>query len=384
MEISTLMFALLRYEIKGTELSEDVKNLIDEKKLKELYKLSKRHDLAHLIADALKKNGVFSQTTEAEKRFAQERNLAIFRVEQIQYEFEIICQTLEEEKIPFLPLKGAKMREFYPETWMRTSCDIDILVQQEDLEKAKNCLKRKLSYEMGEQCSHDVSFFAPSGIHLELHFSLVESDSLWKEILIGVWEKRADGKEYQYEMSNEFFYLYHLIHMGIHMRTGGCGVRTLLDFYILNKKMEFDEEKTERLLENAKLLKFENAVRKLADCWFDEKEKDALTCALEEYILLGGVYGTTSNRIAVQQSKKGGKAAYLFSRVFVSYKELSIKYPSLEKNKWLFPFYQIYRWFDLFFHKESRERVEKEIHHTYEIKEETIANTEQLFHKLDL
>lgn len=384
MEISDIMFALLRFEFNKTELCDDIKNSINEETLLALYKLSKRHDLAHLLADALDKNGLLPTNTEIKKKFLQERNLAIFRVEQIQYEIERIFETLEKEKVPFLPLKGAKMRMFYPATWMRTSCDIDILVKLEDLEKAKNCLQKNLAYTVGTQGSHDVSLYSSSGVHLELHFSLVENDSLWKESLSGVWEKRANQREYQYEMSNEMFYLYHIIHMGIHMRTGGCGIKTLLDLFILNKKLDLKRDRLEELLKNAKLLKFETSARKLAECWFDEKEKDELTYALEEYILLGGVYGTSVNRIAVQQTKKGGRLKYLLSRIFVSYNELAIKYPSLKKNKWLFPFYQIYRWLDLLFHKESRERVGKEIHNTYEIEEEMIVNTEQLFDRIEL
>ena len=96
------------------------------------------------------------------------------------------------------------------------------------------------------------------------------------------------------------------------------------------------------------------------------------------------MYGTTQNRVAVQQVKKGGKFRYLLSRVFVSYKELAIKYPSLEKNKWLFPFYQVYRWLDLLFHKESRDYTANTIKRTYETTEETVSRLEELFENIGL
>ena len=123
--VEKVFFALIRFEIKGDELCDEIKNLLTPEMLPALFKLSKRHDLAHLIGDALDKNGLLPDETEAKKRFLQERNMAVFRIEQLQYEFEQICQTLEETKIPFLPLKGSVLRGYYPESWMRTSCDID-------------------------------------------------------------------------------------------------------------------------------------------------------------------------------------------------------------------------------------------------------------------
>ena len=68
---------------------------------------------------------------------------------------------------------------------------------------------------------------------------------------------------------------------------------------------------------------------------------------LEQFILSGGIYGTVENRVAVQQAITGGKFSYIVSRIFLSYDELKLKYPNLEKRKWLFPFYQIKRWFRL-------------------------------------
>ena len=36
-------------------------------------------------------------------------------------ELEEICEILKEENIDFIPLKGAFIRNYYPEPWMRTS-----------------------------------------------------------------------------------------------------------------------------------------------------------------------------------------------------------------------------------------------------------------------
>ena len=57
-KVEKIFFALLRFEIAGVKLSDDVKNLITDDLLPSLFKLSKIHDLAHLIGDALDKNGL--------------------------------------------------------------------------------------------------------------------------------------------------------------------------------------------------------------------------------------------------------------------------------------------------------------------------------------
>ncbi len=133
--VEKVFFALIRFEINGDELCDEIKNLITPDILPALFKLSKRHDLAHLVGDALDKNGLLPDGTEAKKRFLQERNMAVYRYEQIQYEYEQICEVLEKAKIPFIPLKGSVIRQYYPEPWMRTSCDIDILVKENILEE---------------------------------------------------------------------------------------------------------------------------------------------------------------------------------------------------------------------------------------------------------
>ena len=134
--IEKAFFALLCFEINGEELEDELNNLITPEILPALFKLAKRHDLAHLIGDALDKNGLLEEGSEAQKRFLRERNMAVYRYEQIQHEFEQICDVLVKAEIAFIPLKGSVIRPLYPEPWMRTSCDIDILVKEENLSAA--------------------------------------------------------------------------------------------------------------------------------------------------------------------------------------------------------------------------------------------------------
>ena len=324
---------------------------------KALYQLSKKHDLAHLIGDILHKNALLSIESEIKKRFIQERNMAIYRYEQINYELEESCRILEENEIPHIPLKGSVLRRYYPEPWMRTSCDIDILIKKEDLETAIQALKKE-GFQYEETQTHDAQMWAPSGVHFELHFDLIESDVAEKSamVLAQAWErtKPCDGWKYRLEFDDAFFYFYHIAHMAKHFLIGGCGIRPFLDIWILKQYDSFCGEEIAALLRRADLLTFAQHAEKLSKVWFGDASHNAVTKEMEEYIVQAGVYGSLDNRIALKQAKIGGKKKHLLSRIFMPYAQLKTYYPKLEKYPILYPFYQVVRWFRIVFGKHNK------------------------------
>ena len=372
--VEKVFFALIRFEINGDELCEKMKNLITPEMLPALFKLSKRHDLAHLIGDALDKNGLLPEGIEAKKRFLQERNMAVYRYEQIQYEFEQICSVLEKAKNPFIPLKGSVIRKYYPEPWMRTSCDIDILVKEYTLEETVRFLCEQLGYECEEQRTvNELSLFSPCGVHLELHYDLTEGDKYGKDILSHIWDYTTlkEGCQAWYLLNNSSFYFYHIAHMIKHFEHGGCGVRPFLDLWLLKNKVSYNQAEKDELLKRGGFLKFAKASEDLATIWFGEQDMNELSERLQSYVLTGGIYGTLQNRVAMQQSKKGGKIKYIFSRIFISNKELKIKYPQVKKRPWLAPFYHVKRWLKPIMRKKTRNASLTELSKTTSV-EETI------------
>ena len=84
------------------------------------------------------------------------------------------------------------------------------------------------------------------------------------------------------------------------------------------------------------------------DVWFEGKPHTNLTERLAKYILRGGVYGSAENTIAVKRNDQGGsRIGYLWSRIFMPYSDLKIKYPVLNKHPYLTPIMHIVRWFGL-------------------------------------
>lgn len=383
------LFALLRYETCGLAIPENLKeSLSNPDVLQALYQTSKAHDLTHLIADALFKNKLIEKQSPAEKAFFKQLQMAVFRYEQIGYELKSICETLEEKKIAHMPLKGSVIRALYPQPWMRTSCDIDIYVQESDLEAAASAIVEKLGYRNDGKGSHDMQMFAPSGVHLELHYDLIEDSRYpkFKKALSEIWENAVPAREggYTYQMTNEDFYFYHIAHTAKHFIGGGCGIRPFIDLWYLEKALPYDKEKTEKLLSECGLLKFTRAARKLVGVWFKSEEHDAFSAETETFVLAGGVYGVLENKVAVQTTK--GRFSYFLFRVFPPYRELKNQYLILRKCPILYPFCIVRRWFNLLFVKGRAKKSLREWNVAMKKSKEQTENkrVENLLKNLDL
>lgn len=358
-----------------------------EDELQSLYRISKLHDLAHLVGNALFRHQMLPQESGWTEKFKKQIFLANIRYEQIQLTLESLCQVMEEEQIPFVPLKGAVLRQWYPEPWMRTSCDIDLLVHPQDLERASRILTERFSYRKEALGSHDLSLFAPNGVHVELHYNLIEDDLIaHSDAVLGeAWEYATvkSGWRYWYHMSDAMFYFYHVAHMAKHFEIGGCGVRPLIDLWILEHRVEHSREERDALLARGGLLTFANACRSLCEIWFSEQPMDTLSARMEAYILYGGVYGNDENRVAAQQVKKGGKFSYAVSRIFLKYDVLKFHYPILMKHKWLLPIMQVRRWGHLIFCGGAK-RSAKELTMSGTMSKETANAAKDLMERIGL
>ena len=363
--IYNLFFSLIRAEACGAKSREVLKHNITEISLQSLFDFAKAHDMAHIIATSLLKNKlVFGELAD---RFRNEFMMAVFRSERLNIEAERVCVLFEENQIAHLPLKGAVLRKFYPEPWMRISCDVDILVKECDMQRASDLFVEELGYTLESKGSHDWGFFTPDGFHIELHFDLIEqevaSDGIvnhtWSsDCLDNVWGLVAcdEGKEYSYHMSDELFYFYHIAHMAKHFERGGCGVRSLLDLWILNNKIEQNEKERKRLLAENGLSAFSDVMTDLSEDWFSKGTCRSELEHISQYILCGGVYGNSTNSAAVRQNKNGGKFRYFFSMVFLPYYSMKLQYPILEKHKWLLAVCYIRRIFRTIFLRFNRIR----------------------------
>ena len=379
-----ILFALLRSAICGKPLSDAEKAQFSDAHLPALAELAKNHDVIHLLALGLKQNAL---GVEKQAELGRHILLAAYRQEQQSAVLEKLCRILESAEIAFLPLKGAVLREYYPEGWMRTSCDLDILVREQDVERAAAVLVGEGGYARGKKGSHDISLFAPNKTHVELHHKLMEEGraNSAAQVLNHVLERARvrDNCRYWHEMPDELFYYYHIAHMAKHFVDGGCGIRPVIDLWLLDTIPDVDKKKRDELLAAGNLLVFANTVRKLSRVWFENEEHDPVTRQMEDYILRGGVYGNIENYVIVHQQKKGGRIKYALSKVFIRYDQIKFLYPILQKHRWLTPFMQVRRWCRLIFCGHLR-RSMNELKYNRNVSAADAANTQKFLSDIGL
>ena len=403
----------------------------DEKTLSSVYAHAKRHDLCHLLASAVRENAkckmqnaeLDEALTPGELRESGERAVgdgisqashsgrgvgtatvgdgaldvpqhpdlietleraeltAVWRVRNIENEQGRVRKCLEEADIPFILLKGAVMRSYYPAAWMRTSSDIDVLVPKGELARAIAVIEENLGYEISTTEPHDASLYSKSRVHLDMH-TLFEGDREDEALLNAAWRDSRDDGGCEHFLTPEHFYFYHVAHMAEHVRNGGCGIRPFIDLYLLNAKLDLDRARVEALLTEYGLDRFEAMAVQLSESWMRGTESEALE-SFEEYILAGGVYGTIAQTVAAKRRDGQGKLGYLMHRIFMPYSELKERHPRLDGRPWLTPFFEVWRWCGLAVPSRFK-RSRKELKNASFVDSDKVTAVKELFDTLEL
>jgi hypothetical protein len=243
-----------------------------------------------------------------------------------------------------------------------------------------------LKYTYSGATSHDVSFYSQSGVHLELHYDLIEDGQVKEssDVLKSVWDDTRVKKNCTHwrEMPDSLFYFYHVAHMAKHILNGGCGVKPFIDLWILDNLECADRRGREELLRLGGLHRFAEIALKLSYVWLGDSEHDPHTLNLEKYVLDGGVYGSTEQQITVQKEKQGG-LKYILFLIWKPADSLKHKYPILKKHRWLLPVVQVRRWLDIIFEGRFKRSVKK-IATTTSITDEEVDNVHRFLEDIEL
>ncbi len=305
-----------------------------------LYKFAAFHSVANIVGKALFEMELADGCPNKDEFYAEQLK-AVMEYQRQQYDLGRIHDAFENEQICYVALKGAVIKELYPEPEMRTSCDIDVLVKQDDLERASKALEQNLGAQYLCRTAHDVSYMTDCGVHIELHHTLCEDNYIGNSILLNAWDY-AIGDGYQKQFTNEFFVYYHYAHMAKHLVDGGFGIRLIVDLYLINKTMEYDKHILDNLLLSGTLKTFADVCVQLSLVWFEGNTHTDATKMLEQYIFESGIFGTLEHGVAVRKSS-GGAASSLFKRLFIPKDRLAGEYPKLKDKPYLYLWYSLVR-----------------------------------------
>ena len=323
-----------------------------------LFQLSKKHEVAQIVGMAIETNDLIVSEDQA-SRFKKQYYLAVRQIVVLDEETDKIKRLLESENIEFCILKGPSIRTLYGEQWMRLSSDIDILIKKMNLEKVRQLLKDNLHYQSSKGNTYHDSMVSSQGLHVEIHYTLANHNCDQKEILERVWDycEPIAPDRTEYVMKDEFLYFYHVFHMAKHFRNGGCGIRSILDTWMLNHRISFDSNKRQELLKEGNLQLFENSIEKIAEEWFS-KGKCEINTDVEKYICSGGVFGD-NQRVAAMQAVEGNRKRYIVKRVFPPIALLRGQYPVLRKCPILLPFCWVHRLISGTYKGKTRKELQK-------------------------
>ena len=379
--IQGLLLRILHATVNGTEDVSALAAELDPETLVAVYRLAKKHELAQLVSMFVRQGRV-PLPAELAAKVQREELVSAYRNEQMKYAMEQISEILDRAEIPYVPLKGSVLRPYYPDEGMRTSCDIDVLIHEEDLERAIAALEAE-EYRCGERNYHDVSLYSPEKIHLELHFNIQENMDSLDSVLKDAWQYAEREKGSRYGFRPEFFVYHMYAHMAYHFMSGGCGIRSLLDIWVMEHRMGASYSLAEELLQRGGILLFAKEMRRIANLCFTEGETDGEADRILKYIYSGGVYGSMENHIAVYKSEDKGTAHYLMRRLFLPYRDMTVSYPILKKLPILLPFCWVARWVRALFGGKTK-KLASEMTNAGSVADETVSEIKQIRSRLGL
>lgn len=353
-----LMFDLIRSEILGCSLETNITEISFDR-FRTLYEVSKKHDISQLIYIAIKRNHLLPiAETTSDKQYLQDCTqsyyYSVYRSSKLASERQNISKTLSRAKIKHLFLKGAILRDLYPQKWMRTSGDIDCLVQEDKLFDAVDALRDAGYVSDGEKHFHDIEL-DKADVHLELHFNICEDRFSLDQVLKSVWNNIEETSECEMKETPEFFIFHHIAHMAYHISTGGCGIRPFVDLWVMTMCLPDNKETTRRLCERAGIDKFYDLVNRMVCVWFENGNHDQETLSFEKYIIASSLFGTKDSKQNVSTIRKNLTKHNIAQHLFLSYDQMKEKYPSLKKWPFLLPVYELYRLVEKLVKKNQRQ-----------------------------
>ena len=320
-----------------------------------VYDIAQDHLLTAMCAMALESAGI------KDDRFTQAMGKAIRKNAQLDIDRAQIIKRLEQEKIWYMPLKGALLKDIYPRYGMRQMSDNDILVDSGRMEDVKNIMQSLgFTVEHYGHGAHDAYFKLPVS-NFEMHHRLFDPEYYpqihnyyqnIKDSLI-----KDDDNNFGYHFSNEDFYIYMLAHEYKHYQNGGTGIRSVVDIYVYLREYAdtLDMEYIKAECRKLGIDEFELQSRSLAMDLFNKKKLTDKDKEMLRYIIDSGTYGTIEHSVDNKVSQFGSgiaaKIRYIFSRLFVPvrksdpmYAAFRSFYPWFYEKKYRLPLLVVYRW----------------------------------------
>lgn len=274
---------------------------------------------------------------------------------------DAISQGLSEAGVRHLELQGTVMKTLYPQPYLRMMSDMDFIIDPENLHVAEGIL-RNLGYRIKPLPDIvEVNAYGSDGIAVEMHTDFFAPGSLGYGVITDPFSYAQPGDGYALKGSATIFYLYNLLHTLKHYLNRGCGIRRIMDIYILRTQVweQTDQSYVQKVLEENGYTDAAQTLLALADRWFGDGETEADLSRAEELVYLAGNHGSYQVSLVNEYKSAGQKRFYKLRKfrelLFPSKDYVYLGYPRCKELKLPLLFCWVYRWVYLLAHRKRRE-----------------------------
>lgn len=326
-----------------------------------LYNLAQSHNVTGLVGRILADLPTDHRPPKAlAVAFRQGMGQTLMAYEKRMAAVQVMEQTLTDAQIPYLTVKGACTAAVYPDPPLRTSGDTDIVLTPDNQQKAVQALEQR---GFAKKVTHDdVVMLTLHGFEFELHTRLESINDGSCTLLANPF-----APEVAYNKSKNIWVLqpvyavyYTVLHLLHHIKTGGAGVRMLLDTDLLLRKDPTLAPKVLELAERSGLERSFGCILALCKQWLDTPLPCSVpaldTDTVEKFaavILGGGVFGhgngnTGAVFLARQKAADGSKTPFtrlvaLFRYCFPKADYMAYQFAYLIRRPCLLPFAYLHR-----------------------------------------
>ena len=352
-------------------------SLLAEVDFHELARQSRFHDVSAMVGYVISEWNDSGMLDKEQREYWKEAYYHSVRDSLlIDRELEQVCGALSDAHVGYVKLKGSVLRRYYPKCGMREMCDVDLLIDPDQTEQAKNVMTA-LGYTVDAfGVSKDDIYSKPPIYHFELHNKLfVESYPTFFEYFRHYYESLSpvspDG--YEKKMTDDQFYLFLIAHACKHLHRAGVGLRVLTDFFVVDRSFALHRDFIDRELPKLGLVRDEMNLRSLSEKLFSSPESTALPILSRDeenllaFMLNSGSTGTFKQRInslspqgvyADQPDTSKNKWYYIKNRLILNPNTYRTKYPFFYRHKIARPLLPIVRLARATFKREGKIRDE--------------------------
>lgn len=313
-----------------------------------IFELAREHEIANLAFYSIDKLQAKPVQPLYEK-WSTAAALSFTRDVNQQFALDEIIEKFKAANIRSLEAQGTVVKQYYPESHYRTMSDIDLLIDQCNLQRAGEILQ-KLGYKFIKPYDYEIDAYREPNINIELHCKLMDYEQ-FEGFFDNAFDIADSSDSYRYFLNDNDFFLYNMFHLIKHYTNTGCGIRRVLDIFVLEKALDgkLDTDYLIKQYDKYGVRNIADSIMRLSEVWFGESE---MTDDLQETARQIKDSGTHGNRIVgmrneLRKDKNRSRLGYILRRTFPKASDMYNIYPKLKKHKAMLPLYYIYRPIDL-------------------------------------